>query len=168
MAYGTNVIDPEFGFLGQPEFDLGVMLAHLKLAQQETAVQQQVLNQYQAPADFKPALLRAFIGTEILRRLIGLAQLPLSLGFNAEAGPAGRSRPDDFECLANGCKPLTSLSAIRSRSLQNRAGFVGICGPPLGIFIVVGNFQKRFLLAIGRCPHRGVVRFELIRTGMSW
>ena len=79
VADGTKVIDPEFGFFGQPEFDLGVMLAHLKLARQDNGTQQQVLNTYQASADFKPALMRAFIGTEILRRLIGLAQLPLSL-----------------------------------------------------------------------------------------
>lgn len=79
VADGTKVIDPEFGFFGRAEFDLGVMLAHLKLAQQHSLVQQQVLSFYKAPADFKPALLRAFIGTEILRRLLGLAQLPLPL-----------------------------------------------------------------------------------------
>ncbi|GAB2595149.1 phosphotransferase [Spirosoma areae] len=76
---GLKIIDPEFGFFGQPEFDLGVMVAHLKLAQQSESVQQQALNQYQATADIEPALLRAFTGVELLRRLIGLAQLPLSL-----------------------------------------------------------------------------------------
>ena len=76
---GLKIIDPEFGFFGRPEFDLGVMLAHLKLAQQAETMQQQVLSQYQPPADFEPSLLRAFMGVEVLRRLIGLAQLPVSL-----------------------------------------------------------------------------------------
>jgi 5-methylthioribose kinase len=79
VASGTKVIDPEFGFFGQPEFDLGVMLAHMKLARQSDLVQQQVLDQYQTPVGFDSTLLRGFIGTEMLRRLLGLAQLPLPL-----------------------------------------------------------------------------------------
>ncbi len=76
---GTRVIDPEFSFFGQPEFDLGVMLAHLKLAQQDDTVTQQVLTHYRPTAELNQALLQGFVGTELLRRLIGLAQLPLSL-----------------------------------------------------------------------------------------
>ncbi len=79
VAAGTKVIDPEFGFFGRPEFDLGVMLAHMKLARQSDLVQQQVLDQYQPPPHFDSTLLRGFIGTEMLRRLLGLAQLPLPL-----------------------------------------------------------------------------------------
>ena len=79
VSGGTKVIDPEFGFFGRAEFDLGVMLAHLKLAQQGSVVQERALSLYQSPTDFDPALMRAFIGTEILRRLLGLAQLPVSL-----------------------------------------------------------------------------------------
>ncbi|WP_223834388.1 phosphotransferase [Spirosoma profusum] len=77
--YGTRVIDPEFVFLGHPEFDLGVMIAHLKLAQQDEVLAKQVLSQYRPTGDLEPALLQGFTGVEILRRLIGLAQLPLSL-----------------------------------------------------------------------------------------
>jgi 5-methylthioribose kinase len=76
-ATGIRIIDPEFGFFGRPEFDLGVMLAHLKLARQTDVVQQQVLAQYGPGPDVDPALLRAFTGVELLRRLLGLAQLPL-------------------------------------------------------------------------------------------
>ena len=32
-AAGVRVIDPEFCFFGPPEFDVGVLLAHLHLAQ---------------------------------------------------------------------------------------------------------------------------------------
>ncbi len=77
-ATGTRIIDPEFGFLGRPEFDLGVLLAHLKLAQQPNDAQQQVMAQYRQSVELDPALLRAFAGVEILRRLLGLAQLPAS------------------------------------------------------------------------------------------
>ena len=79
VASGTKIIDPEFGFFGRPEFDLGVMLAHMKLAQQSDLIQQKVLDQYQMPSHFDSTLLRGFIGTEMLRRLLGLAQLPLPL-----------------------------------------------------------------------------------------
>ncbi len=81
-ATGTRVIDPEFGFFGRAEFDLGVLLAHLKLAQQPHDVQQQALSLYQPSADFDPALVRAFAGVEVLRRLLGLAQLPLVMSLD--------------------------------------------------------------------------------------
>ena len=77
---GIRVIDPEFSFFGPPEFDLGVLLAHLKLAQQPDDLQQQALAEYESSGDVDPALVRAFAGVEILRRLLGLAQLPVSLG----------------------------------------------------------------------------------------
>lgn len=76
---GVRIIDPEFGFFGLPEFDLGVMIAHLKMAQTPAPLINQVLAAYQAPNLFDTQLRKAFTGVEILRRLIGLAQLPLNL-----------------------------------------------------------------------------------------
>ncbi|MBO0937625.1 phosphotransferase [Fibrella sp. HMF5335] len=76
---GTRVIDPEFCFYGPPEFDLGVMLAHLHMARQPETVLAQVMQLYDRPDGFSENLLRQFTGVEIMRRLIGLAQLPLSL-----------------------------------------------------------------------------------------
>ena len=75
----VKVIDPEFCFYGPAEFDLGVMLAHLHLAQQPEAIHEQVRVGYVRPAGFDEDLLRQFTGIEIMRRLIGLAQLPLPL-----------------------------------------------------------------------------------------
>ncbi|WP_339903405.1 phosphotransferase [uncultured Cyclobacterium sp.] len=72
---GLKVIDTEFAFLGDPEFDLSVMLAHLKMARVPDESIQRVIKDY--PVDNK--LLAAYTGVEILRRLYGLAQLPLSL-----------------------------------------------------------------------------------------
>ena len=79
---GLKVIDPEFGFVGPAEFDLGVLIAHLMMAQQEPLVIQAILDGYQQPIGFDEALLAQFAGIEIMRRIIGIAQLPLALDLN--------------------------------------------------------------------------------------
>lgn len=79
VGEGLKVIDPEFGFVGPAEFDLGVLLAHLMMAQQEEVLIESIFAKYQQPANFNKTLLVRFAGIEILRRLIGIAQLPLSL-----------------------------------------------------------------------------------------
>lgn len=76
---GIAVIDPEFSFFGRPEFDLGIMVAHLYLAQVDVELIDQVLNTYEEPAGFDQPLRLAFTSIEILRRLIGIAQLPVKL-----------------------------------------------------------------------------------------
>jgi 5-methylthioribose kinase len=74
---GIKVIDPEFCFYGLPEFDLGVMTAHLMMSKQSEETIRKV---YQTYGEIKnPQLVDQFTGVEIMRRLIGLAQLPLSL-----------------------------------------------------------------------------------------
>jgi len=83
-ATGIKVIDPEFAFYGPAEFDLGVMLAHLYLSEQPAGVREAVLSGYAQPEGFDESLMRQFAGVEILRRLIGLAQLPLSLSLEAK------------------------------------------------------------------------------------
>lgn len=74
---GIKIIDPEFGFLGDREFDLGVFLAHLDLGQQTEEVKSIVLATYSGLFDFQ--LVNQYRGMEILRRLIGIAQLPVNL-----------------------------------------------------------------------------------------
>jgi 5-methylthioribose kinase len=76
-AAGVRIIDPEFGFLGRPEFDLGVMLGHAVLAGGSTEEAAFELRSYVAPAGFSWPLAVRFAGVEIMRRLIGVAQLPL-------------------------------------------------------------------------------------------
>lgn len=76
---GVKIIDPEFCFYGPAEFDLGVLIAHCKMAQQPTEVLLAIEQHYQKPASFNRSLLMQFVGVEIIRRLIGIAQLPLSL-----------------------------------------------------------------------------------------
>lgn len=74
---GLKIIDPEFGFQGDSEFDLGVLFAHLDLSQQDENFKHKILQEYHQP--ISPNLLNQYQGVEILRRLIGIAQLPLSL-----------------------------------------------------------------------------------------
>ncbi|MGB6152606.1 MAG: phosphotransferase [Pricia sp.] len=74
-ADNLYVIDPEFAFPGFAEFDLGIMAAHLIMATGKKEYLNQVFNKYQGEADKK--LTGQVAGIEIVRRLIGLAQLPL-------------------------------------------------------------------------------------------
>ena len=76
-AAGVRVIDPEFCFCGDAEFDLGVFAAHLLLAGEPAERAEQVLSLYRpATARVSPELTRRYAGVEIMRRLIGVAQIP--------------------------------------------------------------------------------------------
>ena len=76
------VIDPEFCFTGPPEWDVGVLVAHLHLSGRGDLVDE-ALAAYGRPLDAD--LWRGFAGVEILRRVAGVAQLPLG-------GTADRAR----------------------------------------------------------------------------
>ncbi len=103
---GTKVIDPEFAYLGRAEFDLGVLVAHLRMAQTDDQTITDTLAGYQVSGRaFDHALFAGFCGAEILRRIIGLAQLPLDLtleekngtvgvGCRFRTGPGGQFFPD--------------------------------------------------------------------------
>ena len=69
------VIDPEFSFMGFAEFDLGVMCAHTFIATMDPVLDEYILEKYSG--DINTPLVRKVAGIEIIRRLIGLAQLPL-------------------------------------------------------------------------------------------
>ena len=78
VSGNVKVIDPEFSYLGYAEFDLGVMMAHMKMSEQPEKIMQNVLVEYQRPQNFDLSLFVGFVGVEIMRRILGLAQLPLS------------------------------------------------------------------------------------------
>lgn len=69
------IIDPEFSFAGPKEFDLGIMAAHLILASGQNSVFDQVCEAYRNKV--KVEQVQTYCGIEIIRRLIGLAQLPM-------------------------------------------------------------------------------------------
>ena len=75
---GFRVIDPEFCFAGPIEFDLGVLIAHRVFcgAETEGTSVQRILQWY--PGDrVNVSLAMQFAGAELIRRVIGVAQLPL-------------------------------------------------------------------------------------------
>lgn len=76
---GIKVIDPEFCFYGLREFDLGVLLAHLYMTQQQESTIVFVKENYSSFDELNTTILNGFIGIEIMRRIIGLAQLPLKM-----------------------------------------------------------------------------------------
>ncbi len=78
-AGGVKVIDPEFCFFGDPEFEMGVMCAHLEMANQPEEMITNALNRYSAKAKLDRELTEKFSAVEILRRMLGLAQLPLEM-----------------------------------------------------------------------------------------
>lgn len=79
---GLFVIDPEFCFFGFVEFDLGVCVAHMALGRQPVKLAERLLQVYQQQeagvGKVDTALLSRVAGAEVMRRLIGLAQLPLA------------------------------------------------------------------------------------------
>lgn len=77
MTRGSEVfmLDPEFCFVGFKEFDLGVMAGHLILSTGDIGYCDKVTAFYKSPINIK--LTKQVAGVEIMRRLIGLAQLPL-------------------------------------------------------------------------------------------
>lgn len=85
---GVRVIDPEFTFPGPGEFDVGVLCGHLALARQGRATIEALLHAY-GPCD--EARVARTAGIEIMRRLIGVAQLPLAADLDRVA-MLGRSR----------------------------------------------------------------------------
>jgi 5-methylthioribose kinase len=91
-ANGLRVIDPEFCCFGRAEVELGIFIGHMLLAQQDRASILGFLNGYQqaAPLAIEPVLRLA--GVEIMRRLIGVAQLPVALDLEGKRRLLGTSR----------------------------------------------------------------------------
>ena len=63
--------------MGSAEFDVGVMLAHMLLSSQDHAVLDQIHKSYQPNFNFQWKKAMQFAGVEVMRRMIGVAQLPL-------------------------------------------------------------------------------------------
>ena len=78
-ARGLAIIDPEFAFPGPPEFDLGVLVAHLVFAGGDgAAVVDAVLEAYRPRVD--RSAVEAFAAAELMRRTLGVSQLPIEAG----------------------------------------------------------------------------------------
>lgn len=89
---GARIIDPEFCFVGAAEFDLGVMVAHFVLSGQPDEFIDCVVDRYEGVEDFDLNLAYGFAGVEIIRRLVGVAQLPLACGLKKKIEMLERAR----------------------------------------------------------------------------
>lgn len=88
--HGLYVIDPEFGFVGMREFDLGVFLAHLTLCGHDGAREQlrRAFSDECARGLLSWDYTLAFMAMEVLRRLLYVSQLPIraDLAFKRSIG----------------------------------------------------------------------------------
>lgn len=87
---GPRVLDPEFCFHGPQEFDVGNFVAHMLLAQQDAGITRHFLATYcRDPQMVEPDYrwVTRFAAAEVIRRLLGVAQLPLppSQGWRASS-----------------------------------------------------------------------------------
>ena len=74
---GFRVIDPEFCFAGPQEFDLGVVAAHWIFCGGKADASTIDRVTQTIAGDISLERVKGFAGAEIVRRLIGVAQLPL-------------------------------------------------------------------------------------------
>lgn len=87
--HGLRVIDPEFCFHGVPEFDLGCAIAHFALANLTVETARSFRSRYRESAsgiELREHWVGRFAGVEVMRRLIGVAQLPLPVEAVTGAG----------------------------------------------------------------------------------
>ena len=79
--HGVRIIDPEFCYYGDPEFDIGVCLAHFRLAKCPLTDAQAFLNPYRGHAhgiQLEDRWIARYASIEIMRRILGVAQLPIA------------------------------------------------------------------------------------------
>jgi 5-methylthioribose kinase len=76
------VIDPEFSHIGFKEFDIGVMGAHLTMITEKEEYLKKIIKAYSG--DIDKSLFYKVSGIEIIRRIIGLAQLPLNMSLTVK------------------------------------------------------------------------------------
>lgn len=82
---GLFIIDPEFCFYGEPEFDLGVCIAHMQLADQPEEIIEELIVAYKSKAKINQDIMEQYAAVEIMRRIMGLAQLPLEINLDKRA-----------------------------------------------------------------------------------
>ncbi|HEY5812925.1 MAG TPA: hypothetical protein VIT23_09770, partial [Terrimicrobiaceae bacterium] len=87
-----RIIDPEFSFCGPPEFDIGIFYAHLLISGHNEDTASFWLKVAQPSAPYSATLAVQYAGVEIMRRLLGVAQLPISLPLETKRALLERSR----------------------------------------------------------------------------
>lgn len=82
---GLKVIDPEFSFVGPEEWDMAIFTAHLFMSSTPMDLIRDTVKLFDRTSQFDHGKFSGFTGTEILRRLLGLAQLPLELNLQQKS-----------------------------------------------------------------------------------
>jgi 5-methylthioribose kinase len=97
-AAGTRVIDPEFCFHGDAELDVGCAVAHLVLADAAADAVEGFVAAYDGDAPARDAAWTArYAAAEIMRRILGVAQLPIPSTNGRRAALLGRARAAMYE-----------------------------------------------------------------------
>jgi len=74
------VVDPEFSYFGDREFDVGCAIAHFALCRQQPSTVALFLERYapmRGPSTLDDRRVARYAAAEVMRRLIGVAQLPI-------------------------------------------------------------------------------------------
>ncbi len=82
---GVKIIDPEFCFPGPAEYDLGILMGHLLMCGESAGIAKVVFGHYKDGNRIDQDLTMRFAAMEIMRRLIGVAQLPLDIDLQRKA-----------------------------------------------------------------------------------
>ena len=117
---GVFVIDAEFAHVGDAEFDVGVALAHMAIAQVPLSVVQRWLHEYRTAAaqldanaaeSLRAPLLAKYAAVEVIRRLVGVGQIPqLRLAPGGRAGLVRRA----LLCIDACSAPSGSVSPVQT------------------------------------------------------
>jgi 5-methylthioribose kinase len=87
-----RIIDPEFCFCGDPEFDIGVFYAHLLLSGHGEDALTWWLKDALQGHEYSDSLVFQYAGVEIMRRILGVAQLPVRASLEAKRRLLEQSR----------------------------------------------------------------------------
>jgi 5-methylthioribose kinase len=87
-----RIIDPEFCFCGDPEFDIGVFYAHLLISGHGEDALSCWLQAALQSGKHVNSLVIQHAGVEIMRRILGVAQLPIRLSLEAKRRLLEQSR----------------------------------------------------------------------------
>ena len=87
-----RIIDPEFCFCGDPEFDIGVFYAHLLLSGHGENALTWWLQDALKSHEYSDTLVFQYAGVELMRRILGVAQLPVRASLEAKRRLLEQSR----------------------------------------------------------------------------
>ena len=89
---GLKIIDAEFSFFGIKEWDIAIFCAHLLMCAEAHNQAQTFLDRYLALNKADENIIKAFCGVEILRRMIGVAQVDFKISLEQKLSLARHAK----------------------------------------------------------------------------